>query len=92
MDLTVEFFNKQFQAEDCERNNNMLQHIPKIITKEENEEMVRFSDNEEVLAAVKGLNENSASGSDSFTGSFFRHCWDIVGEDITRLVQVFLCG
>lgn len=35
------------------------------------------------------LIENSASGPDEFTGTFFQKCWDIIGHDITRLVQAF---
>lgn len=38
----------------------MLNHIPKLIIDEENEEMVLFPEEQKVREAVFGLNENSA--------------------------------
>lgn len=68
----------------------MLYHIPKLIIEEENDDILQLSEENEVRSAIFELNENSASHPDSFTGAFFQNCWDIIGEDITRLVQAFL--
>lgn len=54
--------------------------------------MAKILVEKEVHNAMIGLNENSASGPDGFSISFFRYCWEIVGEDITRLIQAFFYG
>ncbi|CAH9110409.1 unnamed protein product [Cuscuta epithymum] len=38
------------------------------------------------------MDKNSAPGPDGYNGVFFRHCWDIVGQDVVRAVQDFFQG
>ncbi|XP_070057285.1 uncharacterized protein [Nicotiana tomentosiformis] len=47
---------------------------------------------EEVKNAVFALSGDSASGPDGFIGLFYQHCWEIIGEDIFRLLQEFYVG
>lgn len=56
----VRFYSQQFQGENFDRDWSMLNHIPKLITDEENEEMVLLPEEQKVREAVFGLNENSA--------------------------------
>ncbi|WMV41297.1 hypothetical protein MTR67_034682 [Solanum verrucosum] len=88
----VEFFADQFRADSGETEFTMLEHIPRIISQEENEEMISLPDKEEVKTVVFKLNGSSACGPDGFTGHFFQSCWDIVGDDITKMVRAFFCG
>uniref|UniRef100_A0A0V0HAW3 Putative ovule protein n=1 Tax=Solanum chacoense TaxID=4108 RepID=A0A0V0HAW3_SOLCH len=91
-EAAVEFFQNQFSAEACNRDYGMLQHIPRLISEEQNEEMFKLPSLEVVKKMVFKLNGESASGPDGFSGSFFQHCWEIIGEDLTRLVKAFFCG
>ncbi|WMV28797.1 hypothetical protein MTR67_022182 [Solanum verrucosum] len=86
------FFTEQFKQEQQDQDFTMLHHIPKMITNEQNEKMTRLPSAEEVKYVVFELNGDSAGGLDGFSGEFFQCCWDIVGEDITRLVRAFFCG
>lgn len=70
----------------------MLDIIPKLVTLEENEEMIKLPDQEEVKQAFFALNGESIAGPDGFIGLFFQMCWEVVVEDITRLVRAFFCG
>jgi len=70
----------------------MLEHVPRIISQEENEEMISLPDKEEVKTVLFKLNGRSACGPDGFIGHFFQSCWEIVGDDITKIVRAFFCG
>nr|XP_016514569.1 PREDICTED: uncharacterized protein LOC107831319 [Nicotiana tabacum] len=47
--------------------------------------------NEEVKRAIMGLNGDSAGGPDGFTGAFYQTCWEIIEEDVVRMVKAFFC-
>ncbi|XP_060178061.1 uncharacterized protein LOC132607994 [Lycium barbarum] len=68
---------------------DILKHVPSMISKEQNEELVANPTKDEVKQAVFGLNSESACGPDGFTGLFFQKCWDIVGDDIFHMVWDF---
>lgn len=40
----------------------------------------------EVREAVFGLNGDSSPGPDSFGGSFYQKCWDIISDDVTTAI------
>ncbi|XP_049388501.1 uncharacterized protein LOC125852861 [Solanum stenotomum] len=90
--VAVEYFQDQFSEEERNLDFSILQHIPKLISKEQNEEMHKLPSIEEVRNVVFTLNVESAPGPDGFSGKFFQHCWEIIGEDLTRLVKAFFCG
>jgi len=47
---------------------------------------------DEVKKVVFGLNKDSTSGPDGFSGHFFQDCWDIIKEDVTNMVRAFFSG
>nr|XP_016479792.1 PREDICTED: uncharacterized protein LOC107801044 [Nicotiana tabacum] len=57
-----------------------------------NLEVCKFPTIEEVKGEVFALSGDSASRPDGFIGLFYKHCWDIVGEDIFKLLQEFYGG
>ncbi|XP_060177980.1 uncharacterized protein LOC132607916 [Lycium barbarum] len=71
---------------------DILEHIPRLFTVEQNEALVARPTKEEVKNAVFGLNSASAAGPDGFTGLFFQTCWEIVGNDIFNMVGDFIHG
>uniref|UniRef100_A0A0V0IRY6 Putative ovule protein n=1 Tax=Solanum chacoense TaxID=4108 RepID=A0A0V0IRY6_SOLCH len=70
----------------------MIQCIPRIITKEQNQEMKRVPTKEEVKHVVFELNGDSASGQDGYSGKFFQSCWEIIGESVWNMVRAFFSG
>lgn len=38
------------------------------------------------------LNADSASGHDGFLRQFFQSCWEVIGTDMTNMVNDFFCG
>lgn len=63
-----------------------------MVTMEQNLELCRLPTREEVKAAVFALSSESASGPDGFSGLFFQSCWDIIGEDIHKMLILFFEG
>ncbi|XP_071917025.1 uncharacterized protein [Coffea arabica] len=60
----------------------LVQHIPSLVTRDQNKRQLEEVTLEEVRQVVFNLDSNSAPGSDGFSGTFFTHCWDIIAEDI----------
>lgn len=52
----------------------MLENIPKLILRDQNEETERLPTKEEVNNVVFSLNGDNASGSNGYYGHFFRSC------------------
>lgn len=75
----TDYYRLQFQDTNNIQNFNMLEHIPTLSTKEENNRMSSLPDLEEVKKTVEELNGNKVAGPDGFSGLFFQkcrgHCW-----------------
>ncbi|XP_060190555.1 uncharacterized protein LOC132619775 [Lycium barbarum] len=71
---------------------NTNQHVPTVITKEHNHELVDLPSEEEIKSTSFGLSGDSASRADGFTGCFCQHCWNIVKEDIINMVRALFVG
>ncbi|KAJ0745065.1 putative RNA-directed DNA polymerase [Helianthus annuus] len=51
--------------------------------------MVRQVTREEVKSAMFSIGENKAPGPDGYTSAFFKHAWDIVGDEISTAILEF---
>ena len=47
---------------------------------------------EEVRRVLFAMDGESAIGLDGFTGKFFIFSWDIIAQDVHRVVVSFFCG
>lgn len=88
----VEAFTKQFTEEVRIDDFSMLEAVHKLISNEQNLYMTRPPTLEEVKEVVFGMSKESTSGSDGFSGAFFQVYWDIIKEDIVRMVMTFFYG
>lgn len=70
-EAAVSFYEEQFREVSWERDDEILQYIPKLITEEQNERITQLSENKKVRSCMFALSESSASGLDRFTRSFF---------------------
>ncbi|WMV24107.1 hypothetical protein MTR67_017492 [Solanum verrucosum] len=88
----VEFFEDQFRENDLLNCPEMLENIPRLVTQDQNEEISRVPSRDEVQTVVNELNGDSTSGPDGFSGTFFQASWEIIGDDITKMVRASFCG
>jgi hypothetical protein len=64
-----------------------LKNIPKEVTKEQNEALMRPITQEEVDQALRDTPIGKAPGSDGFTPDFFHHCWSIIRTDVWEIIE-----
>lgn len=88
----VNFCHNQFSGDQSNSDFSMVQHIPLIITGEDNLLLNSLPIAEEIKKVMFTLNVNSTWVPDDFTSHFYQSCWDIVGQDIIRLVHSFFKG
>lgn len=60
-----------------------------IITQEENQYLNEKPTKVDVKKTILELEENSASGPNGLTYTFYQACWEIVGRDIIKVVNAF---
>ncbi|XP_060186235.1 uncharacterized protein LOC132615631 [Lycium barbarum] len=88
----IRFFSDQFKEENIPTDFSMLDKIPKMVTKEQNQQLYEMPDEAEVKTTVFGLNGGSAGGPDGFKGRFFQACWEIFANNLVNMVRSFFCG
>jgi hypothetical protein len=86
----LNYFQGIFGVENnCISNDLVVRTIPKLVTEEENNMLIRLPLREEIKAAIFDLNGDGAPGPDGFGGHFYQFFWDIVGSDVVNSVQEF---
>lgn len=90
-DEAINFYQKQFTQERDVCSFALLDHISELISDEDNEMLGAMPNDEEIKKVVFSLNSNSAGGPNGLTGRFYQTCWDIVGNDVIRMVIDFFC-
>ncbi|KAL3363180.1 hypothetical protein AABB24_012466 [Solanum stoloniferum] len=69
----IRYFQEQFTEDQSKKEFSLLNHIPSLVTEEQNQKLEELP-TEEVKAAVFGLNKESACGPDGFTSIFYHTC------------------
>ena len=65
----------------------ITKNVPKIITKEHNQLLLRPVSPQEVDLAMKQLKEGKAPGPNGFTTTFFHKFWDLIKEEVWMVVE-----
>jgi len=92
-EIESEFLN-YFKQVHKEPNTDRLQdirkitrHIPKLITEEHDQLLLRPIDLSEVEAAAHQLKDGKAPGPDGFTSNFFHSFWDLIEMEVWEVVE-----
>ncbi|VFQ60086.1 unnamed protein product [Cuscuta campestris] len=88
----MEYFKNVFSSITLVDDQEILRHIPTLITTENNNSMTLIPEKEEIKKVVWELNPNAVSGPDGYNGVFFRTCWSIIKEDVVKASQEFFMG
>lgn len=91
-DLFVEHFTEAFRSAPHQLNPDVLNHIPSLLTTEDNAMICSVPTSDEIKAVVHSMDPDSAPGPDGFSGYFFQICWELIHTDVTSAVQAYFCG
>lgn len=69
-----------------------MNNIPELISGSNNEFLKAIPEDIEIKQTAFKLNEDSTSSPDGLSGRFFQVCWDIICDDIIRLVRSIFAG
>ncbi|XP_026378015.1 uncharacterized protein LOC113272387 [Papaver somniferum] len=86
-DILVDFFEKRFQAQDIEVNEDILDVIQNVITESDQFMLEVIPEADEIKAVVFDMDGDSAPGPDSVSGMFYKACWDIIQQDFINVIQ-----
>ncbi|KAL6195800.1 hypothetical protein ACLB2K_031418 [Fragaria x ananassa] len=89
--IVSSYFSRMFTAEDVdmEAMNSTLAAIEPCVTREMNEQLCSYSQ-DEIWSALFQMYPTKSPGPDGMPPLFFQHYWDTIGEDVTVAVQNFL--
>ncbi|XP_026455672.1 uncharacterized protein LOC113356677 [Papaver somniferum] len=82
----VHYYEDKFNGPELEIDPILFDYDHISISEEESLAMDRIPSSEEIKQAVFDLGADSAPGPDGFSGCFYRHCWDIIQDDLLRAV------
>ena len=66
---------------------DLLSEIQPSITEEENKEMEKLISENEIIEAIWTLHPDKSPGPDAFTIKFYRVAWDIIKEDLKKMLN-----
>lgn len=84
----LEYFQDLYQERD-ERLERAPRNFARTVTQEQNQELTRVPDREEIKGVVMRLNADKSPGPDGFNGAFFRAFWDLISTDLVAAIQSF---
>ncbi|GAA0156478.1 hypothetical protein LIER_13970 [Lithospermum erythrorhizon] len=88
----VNFFKDMFTGDTTSEEGELMDCIPSLVTKSDNELLMAVPELEEVRKVVFSLNKDSVAGPDGFNGHFFHSFWHLIAEDVLAAVRHFMAG
>eukprot|EP00253_Pinus_taeda_P019617 PITA_19617 len=86
----VNYFQDVLQEPQIDRSRaieKITQHIPKVITEDHNQLLLRPVQPEEVDFSMKQLKEGKAPGPDGFSTTFFHSFWELIREEVWLVIE-----
>ena len=84
--MIIQNFSTLFQSSNQNAIEEVVSHIPRVVTEEINDWLVRDFHPENVRFALFRMHPSKAPGPDSMTAFFFQKFWHIMGADVTNAV------
>ncbi|XP_026420066.1 uncharacterized protein LOC113316048 [Papaver somniferum] len=82
----VQYYEDKFNGQELDIDSDLFDFEHDSITVEESLAMASIPSTYEIRQAVFDLGEDSAPGPDGFSACFYRHCWDIIQEDLVKAI------
>eukprot|EP00253_Pinus_taeda_P021952 PITA_21952 len=68
---------------------DLLSHIPHLITHEDNQVLLKPLSEEEIIKVIWAMESDKALGPDGFTIHFYKVCWNIIKTYLLKMIQGF---
>lgn len=88
----MEYFQNQLSKDHVSQGDDILCHIPTMISAEDNQALDVFPSIEEVQKVIYSLDPNNTAGPDGFNGGFYQICWKIIKSGLFDSVLEFFAG
>ncbi|XP_057808794.1 uncharacterized protein LOC131023266 [Salvia miltiorrhiza] len=87
----IDFFSNLFREEGPSRDDRTMLEaiIDHSVSEEQNANLIRIPEDEEIKVSVFGMDASSAPGPDWFSGCFYQSCWSIINSNICVVVRAF---
>ena len=72
---------------DSKAQDQLLKEVKPVFSKEDNAMMKKLPSKEEVKDSIWSANIHAAPGNDGLTTLVYKHCWDVLGDSLTEVVQ-----
>uniref|UniRef100_A0A803NGJ4 Reverse transcriptase domain-containing protein n=1 Tax=Cannabis sativa TaxID=3483 RepID=A0A803NGJ4_CANSA len=91
-DVISSYFAALFKASpvDPQALQTTLNTIPTTVTAEMNNSLTQPYTSQEVITALRLMSPDKSPGSDGMSAMFYQQYWDIVGNDVTKVVLAVL--
>ncbi|XP_026417280.1 uncharacterized protein LOC113312758 [Papaver somniferum] len=83
---TVSFFESKFNGDELPIDEDLFHYDHNIISSDDSQRMNEIPIMEEIKIVVFDLGADSAPGPDDFSGCFYRHCWDVIQQDLYNAI------
>ena len=80
--MIIQHFSTLFQSSNPNAIEEVVAHIPRVVTEEMNDWLVRDFHPEEVQFALFQMHSSKVPGLDGMTTFFFQKFWHIVGANV----------
>ena len=77
---------------DSQAQEELLKEIQPVFTAQDNAIIIKTPTKEEVKSSVSNSNLFAAPGTDGITPFLYHHCWEVVGDALTEVVQAVHAG
>ena len=84
--IVVSYFKELYSTSFPTRAMEVVDLIPRRITREMNEDLIKDFQKEEVIQAIRQMHPRKAPGPDSMSAIFYQKYWDIIGYDVIKNV------
>ena len=80
-------FNELFNAQPVVEDNELLNLVPNAIKNSDNEALTQSITLDEIKMVVDGMEDDKSPGSDGYNANFIKLCWDIIKNDLLKMVS-----
>ncbi|XP_026420049.1 uncharacterized protein LOC113316031 [Papaver somniferum] len=85
-DYAVSFFESKFNGAELPIDEDLFHYDHSSISSEDSQRMDEIPTMEEIKTAIFDLGVDSAPGPDGFSGCFYRHCWNVLQQDLYNAI------